>query len=204
MEERTRRATVRSDKNCLSKRRNLVPLVYVSRYLLVSLLDSWLPCTVKMTVHYRETGQRSHSVTVGGGRRDIYKNIRWSCSRANNHRFSFLLLFRSRFSSRFCRSAEKRWLRCLWPVSGNRTCAQIVGTRRDDKRKRCWSRDFRRRRLLVIFTSFIRAIPSALSNIFFFRDTHVVGILIARYSFGNWNVTKCFGMVNMLKRLKDK
>lgn len=58
---------MRSDKNCLSKRRNLVPLVYVSRYLLVSLLDSWLPCTVKMTVHYRETGQRSHSVTVGGG-----------------------------------------------------------------------------------------------------------------------------------------
>lgn len=66
VEERTRRAAVRRDKNCLSKRRNPVPLVYVSRYLLVSLLDSWLPCTVNMTVHYRETGQRSHSVTGMG------------------------------------------------------------------------------------------------------------------------------------------
>lgn len=66
VEERTRRAAVRRDKNCLSKRRNPVPLVYVSRYLLVSLLDSWLPCTVNMTVHYRETGQRSHSVTGRG------------------------------------------------------------------------------------------------------------------------------------------
>lgn len=76
-ERRTRRATVRSDKNCLSKRRNLV---YVSRYLLVSLLDSWLPCTLEMTVHYRETGQRSHSVTGREAGGNIYKNIRWSCS----------------------------------------------------------------------------------------------------------------------------
>lgn len=83
-EGRTRRATVRSDKNCLSKRRNLVPLVYVSRYLLVSLLDSWLPCTLEMTVHYRETWTkiafRYGAGGQGGGEISIYKNIRWSCS----------------------------------------------------------------------------------------------------------------------------
>lgn len=68
---------------------------------------------------------------------------------------SFFFFFNFCFDI-YCRSAKKRHAkRCLWPVSGNRTCARIVGTQRDDKRKRCWSRDFGRRRLLVICTSFV-------------------------------------------------
>lgn len=70
--------------------------------------------------------------------------------------FDFFSFFFNFCFDIYCRSAKKRHAkRCLWPVSGNRTCARIVGTQRDDKRKRCWSRDFGRRRLLVICTSFV-------------------------------------------------
>lgn len=103
-EGRTRRATVRSDKNCLSKRRNLVPLVYVSRYLLVSLLDSWLPCTLEMTVHYRETWTKiAFRYGVGGQGGGKYLSIKTfvglvlSCEQSSF--FSLSSLSRSRFSS---------------------------------------------------------------------------------------------------------
>lgn len=66
---------------------------------------------------------------------------------------SFFFIFASTFT--VDQQKKRHAKRCLWPVSGNRTCARIVGTQRDDKRKRCWSRDFGRRRLLVICTSFV-------------------------------------------------
>lgn len=95
---------MRSDKNCLSKRRNLVPLVYVSRYLLVSLLDSWLPCTLEMTVHYRETWTKiAFRYGVGGQGGGKYLSIKTfvglvlSCEQSSF--FSLSSLSRSRFSS---------------------------------------------------------------------------------------------------------